>query len=157
MSMNLHYSKIHLIVIVITSTGDIHYNESEILKSYIETYKNNGKICAICLQETWLELGSDLSLLKLPEYNLISVSKSCSAHGGVAIYLHKTFKFRTINLDTISEVWDGQIVEIFQDVPHMCSKKKIVICNIYRPPVQTNENITTFTSELTALLQKFRN
>ena len=53
----------------------------EILKTCIETYsRNNHKINAICLQETWLVVGSDLSLLQLPEYNLISVGKSYSAH-----------------------------------------------------------------------------
>ena len=108
-------------------------------------------MCAICLQETWLAVGSDLSLLQLPEYNLISVGKSCSAHGGVAIYLHNNFNFRTINHDIITDIWDGQIVEIFENITHMSSKKKIFIYNIYRPPVQTTKNITTFRSEITAL------
>jgi len=55
------------------------------LKIYIES--NTSQIHAICLQETWLSDNSDLSLLQLDEYNLISKGKVASIHGGVAIYL----------------------------------------------------------------------
>ena len=78
----------------------------EQLKIYIDSYNEKStKISMICLQETWLMDGSDLSLLQIENYNLISKGKSCSAHGGVAIYLHKQFNFNVINIPDV-RTWD---------------------------------------------------
>ena len=43
---------------------------------------------AICLQETWLQNDSDLSLLEIEHYNLIAQGKLCTARGGLAIYVN---------------------------------------------------------------------
>ena len=86
----------------------------EYLRTYLESY-NNYKIGAVCLQETWLAADSDLSLLQHDGYNLISVGKSCSAHGGVAIYLHENFNFKIIDHGMSSDIWDGQIFEFFEE------------------------------------------
>ena len=57
---------------------------------------NNSKLCSVLLQETWLSADSDVSLLQLDGYNLIHKGKSCSAHGGVAEYLHESFQYEII-------------------------------------------------------------
>ena len=98
----------------------------EYLRTYLESY-NNYKIGAVCLQETWLAADSDLSLLQLDGYNLISVGKSCSAHGGVAIYLHENFNFKIIDHGMSSDIWDGQIIEIFEESALVTNNKKIYL------------------------------
>ena len=126
----------------------------EQLKIYIDSYNEKStKISMICLQETWLMDGSDLSLLQIENYNLISKGKSCSAHGGVAIYLHKQFNFNVINIPG-SNIWDGQFLEIFIK-SKFNETKKIIVGNIYRPPRQNTENIITFIEEISSLLHKF--
>ena len=85
------------------------------------------------------------------------MGKSCSAHGGVAKYLHKNYNFKVIDLCINSSIWDGQIIEIFEESNLVKNTKKMFLCNIFRPPVQTSENIATFISEMTELFQKFRN
>ena len=46
---------------------------------------------AICLQESWLSNEADLSMFKLDNYKIISKGKTCSAHGGLVIYLHNSY------------------------------------------------------------------
>jgi len=63
------------------------------LKMYLDSYNNESfNISALCLQETWLTEGSDLSLIQIPGYNLIHLGRSCSAHSGLAIYLHQNYQ-----------------------------------------------------------------
>jgi hypothetical protein len=50
------------------------------LKVYIE-YNCHSCFHAICLQETWLENDSDVDLLQIDGYRLISKGKSASSHG----------------------------------------------------------------------------
>ena len=125
----------------------------EAIKAYIEIYNNgNQRICALCLQETWLSQDSDLSLLQIPGYTLISKGKVSSTHGGVAIYLHDDFTFNHLNLSGNSEIWDGQFIEISLD----CGRR-IVIGNVYRPPRPTVENYVVFTEEISDILHRLRN
>ena len=112
------------------------------------------KISAICLQETWLSEDSDLSLLHLDGYQLISKGKSCSAHGGVAIYLHESFTYRVISPDIISDIWDGQFIEIY--IEEGQKSKSVILGNIYRPPRQSLENINTFINEYEIICHQFR-
>ena len=113
----------------------------ELLKSYIEHFnKSNSKIDAICLQETWLAADSELSLFQIPGYNLISTGKSCSAHSGVAIYLHKAYQYNIINNNITSEFWDCQLIEICVTDKHHVNKK-IILGNLYRPPRPTNGHV----------------
>jgi len=127
------------------------------LKYYIEMYNNGShKISAICLQETWLTADSDLSLFHIPGYHLVSEGKSCSAHGGVATYLHESFNHISVSCNSPSNSWDGQFIEI--DVQSNCNESKpFVLGNIYRPPRQTSDNINTFIDEFEAVCNQFRN
>ena len=90
-------------------------------KINIEYYNDfKPKLSAICLKETWLGSESELSLLQIPEYNLISRGKSCTAPGGVAISLNKCFDYNIIEHGVRSNIWNGQVNEICNE--H--SKKK---------------------------------
>ena len=112
------------------------------LKTYIEFYKQNDlTINAFCLQETWLSDDSDTSLLQLEDYNLITKGKACSAHGGVGIYLHKSFDYEVLHI-TESENWDGLAISV------NVNSKQVIIINIYRPPRSSVEAIKMFSDDL---------
>jgi hypothetical protein len=126
----------------------------DILKCYVENYlENNCFISAICLQETWLKDESDLSTLQINGYNLISRGKSCSAHGGVAFYLHNSFQFTII--DTNFETFDSVCIEVPLKSDSQFRSDKLVICNIYRPPRTLVNDIEYFMNELNILFDKF--
>ena len=121
------------------------------LKTYIEFYKQNDlTINAFCLQETWLSDDSDTSLLQLEDYNLITKGKACSAHGGVGIYLHKSFDYEVLHI-TESENWDGIAISV------NVNSKQVIIINIYRPPRSSVEAIKMFSDEITDLFDNFKN
>ena len=100
---------------------------------------------AICLQETWLTSDADLSLLKLPGYNIIHQGTKCTKHGGLIIYLSEMYSFKLRNLCNDSDIWEG----LFIDVTGHNLRKPLTICNIYRPPHDnnSNDNISNFLSE----------
>jgi hypothetical protein len=125
------------------------FNELQI---YVEgTCKS--KFNAICIQETWLYESSDLSLLQLNGYNLISRGKSASQHGGVAIYLKENIRYKVLDINSQSNIWDGLFIEtaLHQSL-HRHSNKSIVIGNIYRPPRDIIANYNTFMMELEQIL-----
>ena len=133
----------------------------EQIKGYIKSLtENNCTISAICLQETWLSDESDLSLLHLEGYNLISRGKSCSAHGGVAIYLHESFQYKIVSLINESHSWDSQFVEVSLQsdlVAPVIDRQKLLIGNIYRPPRQTVEDIGEFKNEFYNIIENLQN
>jgi hypothetical protein len=125
------------------------------LKCYVTDIndKINYNISAICLQETWLCDQSDLSLLKLQGYNLISKGRSCSTHGGVAIYLHESYQYKVLTCND-SHLWDGQLIEINLKsdlVAPVNDRQKLVVANVYRPPRQNVDEIATFVNEINQL------
>ena len=67
---------------------------------------------ALCLQETWLSDSSDLSLLQLDNYTIISQGKYCSARRGLAIYIKDCYNYRLLNDFTKSEIYEGLFVEV---------------------------------------------
>ena len=50
---------------------------------------NNCSLQVVCLQETWISSGTDLSPYIIPGYHLISTPHYASSHGGLVIYLVK--------------------------------------------------------------------
>ena len=110
---------------------------------------------AICLQETWLTSDADTSLLQIDGYSLISRGRSCSAHGGVAIYLNNRFNYRILNIQDNSDVWDGLFIEVAgNDNLH---NKKIIIGCIYRPPRDNMNNYKSFIDDMNIILSGFQN
>ena len=86
------------------------FDEFQILLSELKL--KNFKFGAICFQETWLMDETDISLLQLPGYTLISQSTICSSHGGLAIYLHDTFNYTLLPIYKRSTIWEGLFIEI---------------------------------------------
>ena len=123
----------------------------DLFKIYVEYLKQNSCVFnVICLQESWLSKTSDLSLYQLDDYNLISEGKVCSAHGGLAIYVMKDFKYTLLtHLYTVSDVWEGQFIELSGSNIN----RKIIIGNIYRPPRDIEQNYRTFINELNPIME----
>ena len=115
--------------------------------------ENSCHISAICLQETWLREDANIDLLSLENYNLISQGKRCSAHGGLAIYLHENFNFKTVPSPIISEIFEGQFIQISE--ADTATDK--LLGNIYRPPRDLLYNYKSFTQELALTLNTFLN
>ena len=83
------------------------------LKIKLKQWKNlNCKCSVICLQETWLSDNSDTSLIQIDNYTLISKGKTCSTHGGLLIYLHNTYHYKTISTNIKSDIWEGQFISV---------------------------------------------
>ena len=119
------------------------------IKIKLQEINNNGtEIHALCLQETWLSDDSDTSLLQIDDFNLIPQGKICSAHAGLLIYLRKDIKYKVLHVCPKSTIWEGQFIQLTEKL----ANKKIVLGNIYRPPMDTNENYKQFISEFATLL-----
>ena len=109
---------------------------------------------AICLQETWLTSDAETSLLQIDGYSLITKGRSCSAHGGVAIYLLNTLSYKILNVEFNSDIFDCQFIEIPIENRH--TSKKLVISNIYRPPRENIENYKSFIDDINRILNNFQ-
>ena len=156
--INMFNNKVNGFSILSLNCQSLNAKFSE-LKILIEDFKNqNINLSAICLQETWLSEESDTSLLQLENYTLIHKGKSCSAHGGVAIYLHDSFTFKMITVDGHSNSWDGLFIQININASYCNSPnnaKNILLGNIYRPPRSTVSDIQLFTQEITQVFNEF--
>ena len=112
------------------------------IKAKLELFRlNNVIFSAICLQETWLDQNSDTCLLELEGYTLISQSKLCSQHGGLAIYINSSYNYNILSFQSVSKIWEGQFIEI---TINPVNKKKIILSNIDRLPKDLNQNDKTF-------------
>jgi len=120
---------------------------------YLNSYESLFQFSAICLQETWLTADADLSLLQINGYKLISRGRSCSAHGGVAIYLKSSFVYKCLNIVDNPEIWDGIFIEVSSDDQ---TARKLIIGNIYRPPRENLENYKTFIDDLSRIMNYFQ-
>ena len=121
------------------------------IKLLIEKFMhNNCPLQVLCLQETWISSGTDLSPYIIPGYHLILTPHYASSHGGLLIYLSEKWDYTIKSNDTVSKLWERQIIEIFD--PNKKLQRKIVIGNIYRPPHNSTDNLTNFLSEFSATL-----
>ena len=107
---------------------------------------------AICLQETWLSEFDDLSLVKIPGYNMIDCPRACSKHGGLIIYLKTDFSYKIDDVVRDSNLWDGLFIEVYGG--NLVSNIKLG--NIYRPPKHNNNNetIANFLDEIRPYIYK---
>ena len=110
------------------------------------------EIGAICIQETWMSKTSDLTLLNLDNFILISQGYSTTTHGGLAIYVNS--KYNTEHFFSISEsnVCEALFVRLSaDDLP-----RDVIVGNIYKPPHNNNnnENIDRFIEDIRPLLNK---
>ena len=73
------------------------YAKYDQLSIYVDLLQEQGcSFDAICLQETWLGDSTDTGPLSISGYNFISKPKTCSFHGGLAIYLKSGFHYRQL-------------------------------------------------------------
>ena len=125
------------------------------LQVYSKLYEDaNCPFDIICLQETWLKDNFDLSFLQLDGYTFIHETSSCSAHGGVAMYIKGNTEFRVLNINGDRSIWDGLFVEV--TIGDEINQMKVIIGNIYRPPRDIQENYATFNNDLSELFTSFR-
>ena len=114
----------------------------EQLRLLIDKFNNNN--CAlqvVCLQESWFSADTDLSLYMISGYHLISTGLYASNHGGLVIYVNTNWDYKLIWDDTVSKLWERQIVEIID------LNIKIIVENIYRRPNNSLDNLHTFMAE----------
>lgn len=109
--------------------------------------EKNVRFSAICIQESWLNATDDISLFNLAGYTCFSKGKSCSNKGGLMIYLNETYDTRILDVGTF-DGWELQVIEISGDN----LKKKVILCNVYRPPRQLLNDYNKFIDEFTQVL-----
>ena len=56
----------------------------------------------------------------------INKVKSCSAHRGVAIYLHENFDYKILPHNNQSNIWDGLFVEVYAKNAIKSNKSKTI-------------------------------
>ena len=105
----------------------------------------------ICLQETWLPEHADCSLLALDGYSLISQGFSSSTHGGVAIYVKLKYHHSILH-SVRNDAWEA----LFLGISGKSGCPPLVIGNIYRPPKNSNENLSQFTNEIAQCISLFQ-
>lgn len=109
---------------------------------------HNFRFSAICLQETWLRKTDNTTLFDMPGYQSVHLNASCSTHGGLVIYVSELFQYKTLDLYETSKIWEGLFVDIYD------SDNKYTVCNIYRPPRDTNEVIENFITIMSSILDR---
>ena len=120
---------------------------------FIEGLKiNNFEFGAICLQETWLEEGVDLSQFNIPNYSCISQGRSCSKHGGLITYVHDKYNYDLYRNIDQSNIWEGQVIRIY----NLNNLKDIYLCNSYRPPRGniTDDSLLPFIEDINNILSE---
>ena len=104
----------------------------------------------LCFQETWLQdAACDRALIQIDGYSIFLQGKSCSGHGGLAIYIRDCYSFTPMVSISKSKVWEGCFVKISSEE----MKKELVIGNIYRPPNNLRSDVETFIQEFSEVLQ----
>ena len=81
-------------------------------------------------------------------YIIFTVTSSFSRNGP---YLKDTIKYKLIDIEANSNIWEGQFIEIEKE---NVGKKKIILGNVYRPR-DTNENYNQFINEFFPMLSDF--
>ena len=94
-----------------------------------------------------------MSLYKIPGYHMISTGHYASNHGGLVIYLHNKWDYVLKTCNTVSKLWERQIIEVYD--PTNTFKRNIIIGNIYRPPYNSRYQTDTFLEEFNSTLSEF--
>ena len=116
-------------------------------------HEKNAEPDVICIQESWLNNNSDLSLIQLDDYNCISQGHRCTVHGGLITYIKKKYKIKKIDYSLESNIWEGLFVELSEDN----TSNKVLIGNVYKPPKNNNNNnnVQQFINEITPIIQDY--
>ena len=124
-------------------------------QSFVSRMNIINPISAICLQECWLGDADNVTMFNLENYEMTFLPKSCCAHGGLIIYVHKQFECRVMTEVVVqASGWEYVCVKVSHRKPQ---SKIYVLCNIYRKPNEIVDDLDTFTNELSSLLYKIKN
>ena len=109
----------------------------------------------IAMQECWLDDSKiDIDNFNLHNYTMWHKNRiSPTDHGGLIIYVHNQFQCFDINVNQVSNRWEYLCVGLSHRKPH---SKKYIICNVYRKPGGTVDEITKFTNEFCNLLHELK-
>ena len=66
----------------------------------------------ICIQETWIDDESKLSMVSIEGYEYFYVKQSSSSHGGVITYVDNTYEVSVLKKINTSNVWEGLFLEL---------------------------------------------
>ena len=127
------------------------FSELEIFVNQLHNI--NFEFSAICIQESGLNDGVDLSQLRLNGYTCISQGKSASQKGGLIVYLLDKYDYKVKLKFNKSEIWEGQFLEIYGGG----LSKHLIIGNVYRPPREPVANYKQFTDDIVEILSLYEN
>ena len=126
------------------------FNELEI---FLEELDNiNFKFSIICLQESRIAEGSDMTLSQLTGYNCITQGKS-SSEGRLSDLLGHKIQIRIVHKINEFEHWEGPMIRVSKGgLPN-----SVIVCNIYRPPRMLHDQIRQFIDQPTTVLINIEN
>ena len=131
------------------------YSKFDEFQSFIDTVNASNPISAICLNECWIGENSDISSLKLPNYNMFIKRGNRKGHGhcGLVIYVHDQFKATELTINQESTMWDYLCVEISH---HSKASKKYILCDLYRLPGGNVDEFRLFSDEFSSFLTSMK-
>ena len=109
-------------------------------------------IHVITLQETHINSNADIQYFELPGYTLVYDLAKINSFGGVAIYVHDSFSFTRLDIDTFKQnslVCESIYLEIYNKD---ASFHKYVIGSVYRRPSDLLDDLTQFIEEFSETL-----
>ena len=88
------------------------YNDIKLLLNVFTQHEQ--PIPVVCLQETWIEDASllDPFLFQIHYYNLVTQDRYASAHGGLALYIHKNWSHTVKPCENKSLYWEEMFVTL---------------------------------------------
>ena len=123
------------------------------LKLFLDDVSIEHPISVICIQESWGHEGMEMSYFSLPNYSMVFENKRLSTHGGLILYVHDDFEYRSLSNELImapeSKLFESIFVEIGRK---SCIYQKYILGNVYRLPLYVVDDITLFTHEYTNLI-----
>lgn len=137
-----HFTLLNLNIQSLSSKFDLLVTFLEELSS------SNLFFSAISLQETWLSEHHDVNNFLIPNYNIVSLDATCSSHGGLITYVHKSFHIKQLDLYKKTITWEG----LFLEITGGGIQRPITLCNIYRPPRERNHDIESFLTDISGTL-----
>ena len=105
----------------------------------------------ISLSETWLKPATHNRLVPVPGYQLIRRDRPDGrGYGGVAVLVRDSLE--TIVIDSPDRPTEGSRLESLW-VQIRAGGRKVMLCSLYRPPVQTSARVTADLDELERQVQ----
>ena len=109
-------------------------------------------VSIITLQETHLLPNTDVNFFQLPGYTLVYDFARINTFGGVAIYVHDSFSFESLDIELFhqnSTVFESILLKVCNN---HCKHQSHVIGSIYRRPSDLIADLTQFTDEFSVIL-----